>query len=106
MITYSAMDTPPMVSVEIVGVRKRLWILENALGMALNTAIDSVVRAVGRMVVCVDAAAELSTIRMSSLVRKRAEARRAEDGGAEHRQHVARCGSGFCRPIPVVPMPA
>ena len=33
--------------------------------MALNTAMDSVVRAVGRMVVWVDAAAELSTIRMS-----------------------------------------
>ncbi len=40
-----------MVSVDVVGVRKRLWILANALGMALNTAMDSVVRAVGRIVV-------------------------------------------------------
>ena len=34
--------------------------------MALYTAMDSVVRAVGRMVVCVEAAAELSTINSSS----------------------------------------
>ncbi len=40
-----------MARVEVVGVRNRLWILEKALGMALNTAIESVVRAVGRIVV-------------------------------------------------------
>ena len=38
--------------------------------MALYTAIDSVVRAVGRIVVCVEAAAELSTMSRRSLVRK------------------------------------
>ena len=35
----------------------------------MYAAIDKVVRAVGRMVVCVDAAAELSTISRSSWVR-------------------------------------
>ena len=61
---------PPMARVDVVGVRKRLWILPNASGMALNTAMERVVRAVGRMVVCVEAAAELSTMSTSSLVRK------------------------------------
>ena len=52
------MDTAPMAMVETVGVRKRLWIREKALGMALYTPMASVVRAVGRMVVWVEAAAE------------------------------------------------
>src|ERR1039458_766539 len=64
------METPPMVSVEVVGVRNRRWILPKASGMALKTAMDSVVRAVGRIVVWVEAAAELSTIRRRRWERK------------------------------------
>ena len=37
------------------------WIRAKRPGMALNAAIDRLVRAVGRMVVCVDAEAEVST---------------------------------------------
>src|SRR5580692_1383742 len=65
IVTYSAIATPPIARVEVVGVRKRLWTLAKADGMALYTAIDSVVRAVGRIVVCVDAAAELRIIKKS-----------------------------------------
>ena len=54
-----------MVIVATVGIMFSRCILANWLGIALYTAIDSAVRAVGRMVVCVDAAAEVSTIRMS-----------------------------------------
>ena len=59
-----------MATVDTVGVRKRLWIRENARGTALYTPMASVVRAVGRMVVCVEAAAELSTISSSRWNRK------------------------------------
>jgi hypothetical protein len=41
--------------------------LPNALGSAPQRAIDRLVRAVGRIVVCVEAAAELSTAMISSL---------------------------------------
>ena len=54
-----------MTTVETVGVRCRPWMRANDFGMALYEAIDSVVRAVGRIVVWVEAAAELSTIRIS-----------------------------------------
>ena len=43
------------------GVRYRGWTLPKILGIAPTRAIDSVVRAVGRMVVWVDAEAEVST---------------------------------------------
>src|SRR5215470_13428111 len=55
--------------VDTVGVRYRGWIFANADGIALYTAIDSVVRAVGRIVVWVDAAAEDSTMSSSRWVR-------------------------------------
>src|SRR5690348_1630571 len=58
-----------MVIVDTVGVRYRRCILENSGGIALYTAIDSVVRAVGRIVVWVEAAAEDSTINSSRWVR-------------------------------------
>src|ERR1700761_1695642 len=64
MITYRMIDTPPITSVDTVGVRCLGWIFSNDEGMALKWAIDSVVRAVGRMVVWVDAAAELNTMRI------------------------------------------
>ena len=82
-----------------------MWILANALGMALKTAIDSVVRAVGRIVVWVDAAAELSTMRRSSLVRKlpKPEVPKME---VPRTESTSPLWFGFSSPIPVVPMPA
>ena len=41
--------------------------LPNTFGIAPHRAIDSVVRAVGRIVVCVDADADVSTAMISSL---------------------------------------
>src|SRR5450755_1939838 len=58
-----------MTIVDTVGVRYRRWIFANDFGIALYTAIDSVVRAVGRIVVWVEAAAEDSTISSSRWVR-------------------------------------
>ena len=55
----------PITIVDTVGVRNRGWIFANDFGIALYAAIDSVVRAVGRIVVWVDAAAEDSTISSS-----------------------------------------
>ena len=47
--------------------RKRGWTRPKAAGIAFHCAIDSVVRAVGRIVVCVEAEAEVSTQMISSL---------------------------------------
>src|SRR5579864_7678777 len=57
-----------MATVEKVGVRNRLLTRPKADRIALYVAIDRVVRAVGRIVVWVDAAAELRTMSRSNLV--------------------------------------
>src|SRR3954471_17437263 len=54
-------DAAPMTIVDVVGVLKRGLTVPNVLGIAPQRAIDSDVRAVGRIVVCVEAAAELRT---------------------------------------------
>jgi hypothetical protein len=54
-------DTPPIARVEKLGVWKRGWTRANAFGSAPQLAIEIVVRAVGRIVVWVDAEAEVST---------------------------------------------
>src|SRR3954452_20364065 len=59
--TYQTTETAPITSVDTLGVRKRLWTLPKTAGNALLHAIDSEVRAVGRIVVCVEAAAEVRT---------------------------------------------
>ena len=56
-----------MAMVDVVGVWKRGCIVAKCRGIARWAAIDRTVRAVGRMVVWVDAAAELSTARITSL---------------------------------------
>jgi hypothetical protein len=52
------MDTAPIAIVDVVGVKKRGWIFANLAGSAWYAAIERVVRAVGRMVVWVEAPAE------------------------------------------------
>ena len=49
--------------------RKRGWTLPRLFGIALARAIESVVRAVGRIVVWVEAAAEVSTAMIRILSR-------------------------------------
>ena len=65
--TYQMIEMTPIEIVDTVGVWNRGLTLPNVLGSAPQRAIDRLVRAVGRIVVCVDAAAELSTAMISSL---------------------------------------
>ena len=67
--TYQTIENPPIRIVETCGVRKRGWMAPRLAGIAPARAIDSEVRAVGRIVVCVDAAAEVSTAMITSLSR-------------------------------------
>ena len=60
-ITYQTIDAIPIHHVDHVGVRYFGWIFASALGAAPWAAIESVVRAVGRIVVCVEAIAEVIT---------------------------------------------
>ena len=75
----------PKPHVETVGVRKRGWTLPITDGIAPHLAIDSVVRAVGRIVVCVEAAAEVSTATIRNLTPTE-----PSTPCAERVQHVAR----------------
>src|SRR5579862_7454120 len=99
------MDAPPMATVDTVGVKKRLCILANAEGIALYTAIDNVVRAVGRIVVCVDAAADVSTMKTNKWLKK-------DPKPDPPKTELPRTWSTslellwFCSPIPLVPIPA
>jgi hypothetical protein len=65
--TYHSTDRAPIVIVAMSGVWKRGWIRPNTEGKAPWRAIEKLVRAVGRIVVCVEADAELSTAMISSL---------------------------------------
>ena len=57
------METTPKVTVATVGVRNRRCIFLKTSGSALCTDIESTVRAVGKIVVWVEAAAEERTIK-------------------------------------------
>src|ERR1700688_2590941 len=65
--TYHTTDAAPNRRVENPGERYRGWMSANLFGNALCTAIDNEERAAGRMVVCVDDEADVSTQMMSSL---------------------------------------
>ena len=68
--------------------------------------MDRVVRAVGRIVVWVEAAAELSTMRRSRWVRTLAKPEVPKMRMAEHREHIPLVGRVLRSPMPLVPMPA
>ena len=99
------METAPIATVETVGVRNRLCTRPKADGIALYVAIDSVVRAVGRMVVCVDAAAELSTMSRSrcDMNHPIPDVPKTDDPRTLITSPEL---SGFASPIPLVPTPA
>ena len=65
--TKTTIETAHIQIVETLGVRWRGWILANIFGSAPWLAIESVARVVGRIVVCVEADAEVSTAMISSL---------------------------------------
>ena len=81
--TYQAIDSAPMRIVETCGVRYRGWMRPSDSGIALARAIDSDVRAVGRIVVCVDAAADVSTA-MITILPSRSRAEHVVGQQAEH----------------------
>jgi hypothetical protein len=60
-------ESAPIPRVDTDGVRNRGWIRPKTEGIAPQCAIDRVVLAVGRIVVCVDAAADVSTAMIRSL---------------------------------------
>src|SRR5436309_15778720 len=65
--TVHTIESPPIPSVDHDGVRNLGWMRPNTAGIAPQRAIDSVVRAVGRIVVCVEAAADVRTAMINSL---------------------------------------
>ena len=65
--TYHTIDRTPMSVVATCGVMKRGCTSPSTRGIACARAIDRLVRAVGRIVVCVDAAADVSTAMMRIL---------------------------------------
>ncbi len=95
----------PIQIVDWVGVRYCLWMRANRFGIALNAAMERVVRAVGRIVVCVEAAAEVSTMKMSRwyIVLPKNEFRRSTSRGCSACRRRCR---GWPSPMPLSPTPA
>src|SRR5437762_2120432 len=94
-----------MAMVENVGVWYFGCILANCFGSALYTAIDRVVRAVGRIVVWVDAAAEDSTMSSSRWVRNEPKAE-VPNTALPCTDSTSPALSRLLRPLPVDPTPA
>src|SRR4051812_44661386 len=91
--------------VETPGVRYFGWICANALGTALYAAMDRVVRAVGRIVVCVDADADVridAESSRSAILPRPESPNRAGPIAAKTSSAL----SGLPSPTPVVPTPA
>ena len=65
--TYQTIESAPIQSVDGPGVRNRGWIRPQYFGSAPCAAIESEVREVGRIVVCVEAEADVSTAMIKSL---------------------------------------
>src|SRR5215469_2332957 len=102
---YKAIERAPITRVDTVGVRYLGWILANDSGSAPYAAIDSVVRAVGKIVVCVEAAAELSTIRISSRDNT-VPSPELPKIAPPVTDSTSNWWAGFISPTPLSPMPA
>src|SRR4249919_1077119 len=94
-----------MPTVDQVGVMNRALIRANCDGMARWAAIDRVVRAVGRIVVRVDAAAELSTISTSKWTAAVPTALLPKTAPAST-EKTSSALSGLLSPMPDDPIPA
>src|SRR5215471_1530479 len=102
---YKAIERAPITRVDTVGVRYLGWILANDSGSAPYAAIDSVVRAVGKIVVWVEAAAELSTIRIRSRD-KTVPSHEVPKIAPPVADSTSNWCAGFASPTPLWPMPA
>src|SRR5215471_2360826 len=94
-----------MAIVDTVGVRYRGCIFAKLEGIALYTAIDRVVRAVGRIVVWVEAAAEDSTMSSSRWVRNDPKAE-VPNTRLPWTDSTSPAFAMFPRPLPLVLIPA
>src|SRR6516162_5574637 len=94
-----------MAIVDTLGVRYRGLIFENDVGIARYTAIDRVVRAVGRIVVWVEAAAEDSTISSSRWVRNEPKPE-VPNTALPWIDSTSPAFATLPRPLPLVPIPA
>src|SRR5215469_16396079 len=102
---YKMIEIAPITTVDTVGVRYRGLILANVWGSAPYAAIDSVVRAVGKIVVWVEAAAELSTMRISSRD-KTVPNPEVPKIAAPVTDSTSNWWAGFVSPTPLWPLPA
>src|ERR1019366_4225918 len=93
---YKMIEMTPITMVDTVGVRYLGWILENDVGMAL---------AVGRIVVWVEAEAEVSTIKISSRDRK-VPRQPPPKTAPPSTDSTSNWLAWLPRPIPLVPVPA
>src|SRR5450759_1863673 len=96
------MEIPPITSVDTDGVRNFWFIFANGFGSAPYTLIDKLVRAVGRMVVWVEAAAELSTMRISRCERN-VPSQDVPNTAVPSTEMTSVTWLGLARPIPVAP---
>ncbi len=94
-----------MTTVAVVGVRYLRCILPKASGRALYTLIESTVRAVGRIVVCVEATAE-EKIMSSSRCAKTEPIHDEPNTAVACTEKTSLQLAGFARPMPVLPTPA
>src|SRR5450755_157432 len=95
----------PMAMVDQVGVRNLGWMQANLDGMALYTAMESEVRAVGRIVVWVDADADVRIEIVSSASRMCPMTLSPKSFGPSDRNTLSEL-SPFDRPMPLSPTPA
>jgi len=65
---YQMIESAPIQMVDALGVRYRGWIFAKYFGSAPLAAIESDVRVVGRIVVCVEAAADVRTAMIRMLL--------------------------------------
>src|SRR4051794_33018158 len=95
----------PIPIVDQVGVWYFGWMRAKWLGIALCTAIESEVRAVGRIVVCVEADAEVRIVAAKSTCRTWPMGPLPNTAGAIT-ENTSPEFSGFASPMPFSPTPA
>src|SRR3954469_6696591 len=99
------MEAIPIPIVDQVGVWNFGWMRAKWLGIALCTAIESEGRAVGRIVVCVEAEAEVRIVAANSTCRTWPTGLLPNTAGAMT-ENTSPELSGFASPMPFSPTPA
>src|SRR6201989_3317431 len=95
----------PMPHVAELGVRERGWLFAKRGGIARYAPIDRAARAVGKIVVCVDAADDVSTEMIRRITKAEPTGPSPKTAGPTA-ANMSLALSGLPRPMPVVPVPA